>query len=616
MATVFGHSKSDALRMLLCWTIGVILVLSLRLVPSNEMQQTDFPSFFAPKLLSRFETAPGSAVFELAFDYNGSIIASGTVNPSEVRLFSRDGSLLWKYSVGGFAAAGIALSADGRFLATGNDHDSLFLFSTNGTMLWRENYQYVHSVAMTADGKRIAFVGDHNLVVVDQKGRILWSAKPANYMAGVSMTPDGNYVAVLGEDDFYPKDVGGRLFLYDKDGKMLWYRQLDDFTSDVGARLSAPAISEDAKAIAVAGEDGRLRLFDRNGNLVWARNVGAAMGSFGDRVVVMSSDGRCIAVGTGTGGTAKVQLLSLDGVRQGTLETPELSDSWCVLGIGISLDGSYVAASPRRGVAPTFFLFRIPNVEVAVEYASRAISLGRELGANLSNAESQLRLAQRALAGGSLASAYDNAWVAYSMVYPLLRRRLEETLKEVQSSAELAKGRLQSFDDRARDELWKRAASKLEKANQILVEAAWSIRAGKLQSYKEAFTTLETAKRDISEALTLSELSVVERLLSETSAQVPNGTWPSGDCFAKASAELKEAGIDLLKAHAYLDYRQPDMKDLDSAQHFIESARMRVEAARENIRVGWTYVTGTVLGVASVAIISLALIELIRKRRH
>jgi len=493
----------------------------------------DFPSFFAPKVVSRFETAPGSAVFTLAFDHNGSMVASGTINPSEVRLFFRNGTLRWKYSVGGWAAMDIAISADGRFLVVGNGHDSLFLFSTNGTMLWKKPYRWVNSVAISADGSMIALsaseqrssatgVTESVLMVLGRNGSELWWAAPARHMEGVSLTPNGNYVAVLGEDSFSPKDVGGRLFLYDRNGRMLWYRRLDDFDTYVGARLSAPAIAEDAKAIAVAGEDGRLRTFDRDGNLIWTRESGAAMGSFGDRVVVISSDGRCIAVGSNPQGGwriggSKVRLFSLHGVEQTSLEAPELSNSWRILGIGMSADGSYVAASPNSEVGPFFFLFRIPNAEQAVGFASRALNLGRGLGVNLSSLESGFTLAQNAFADGFLASSYDTALKFFSTVHPLLRLRLEEMLKETKDLTKLTDSRLHSFDKTTIEARLKHVDSSLQTVKQAVGTAETSMQESTLASYEIAFNNLRTAKEDL-----LNNLSELERVSSIQASERQN----------------------------------------------------------------------------------------------
>jgi len=487
------------------------------------LSDADFPSFFAPSTpLRSFEMPSRSWVYSIAFDFNGSLIAVGLRDPAEVRLYARNGTMLWRSPVFGrsWAAYDVAISSDGMFLAVGGD-SSLEFFSSNGTRLWWKRLRYVYSVSISGDGSRVAFrSGDGGIGLVDADGKYIWYTRTWE-VGGVSISPDGSYIAATVESDSYPIDKGARLVLYHSNGSLVWSRKLEEFNADScicnalenyhggkrGATYSAPAISQGATAIAIVGMDGKLRMFNRNGDLIWIRDTGPNLLSrFGARAVSMPADARYVAAAIRGDGDAKIHLFSPDGSDWGS--RPLYHGANQLKALAVSPDGGYVAGSPNVHPAPElseFHVLAIPNAKMAVDFASRAISLGFELNASIGAAEAEFRLAQEDLTDGSLVESYLHARKAYSIILPLLMTGLQQRFYASKRLFEANDLRLRLIGKTTAGTLWENASVKLDSARQLLSSAETLIKSGTLLSYERAFATLNTAKQDLLQVQSLLE---------------------------------------------------------------------------------------------------------------
>jgi len=137
---------------------------------------------------------------------NGNYIAVGSgddgLNGGGIRLYNKEGKLLWKYKIPDSSYNGskhsVSISKDGKYIAAGNENgNKIYLLNQQGKLLW--SYEVVKSikdVSISADGSYITFVSmDNSLYVLDSKGKVLWNRK-INYISSVSISADGNSLAV------------------------------------------------------------------------------------------------------------------------------------------------------------------------------------------------------------------------------------------------------------------------------------------------------------------------------------------------------------------------------------------------------------------------------------
>ena len=270
----------------------------------------------------------GGGVSSIAISNDGKIIASGSTN-SKVYCFSNDGNLLWEYQTGD-SVKKVVISDDGSYIAAGSIDKKVYLFSRDGKLLW--SYKLggkAQGLGISSDGQYIAAGGTEDLTVYSfsRDGNLLGSSKTWGWTSNVVISKDGSYIATI------PYNV---YFLSNK-GKVLWQTNLNN-PKNSQAGLHCLGISADGSILVVGGNDLPISAYSNDGALLWSYSAN----KISVRSLAVSSNGQYITfTGSATvGGEPNVYCLSRDG---SLLWSKSLSvggsygDS-----IGISSDGSYI----------------------------------------------------------------------------------------------------------------------------------------------------------------------------------------------------------------------------------------------------------------------------------
>ena len=125
-----------------------------------------------------------------------------TVTNNRVKLYTRDGRLLWERALPGGNALAFAYSRDGSTIVIGRDDNSIEVLDGNGTLLWTAHASYwVTSVAVSDDGNTIAAGSlDKTLLVYDRAGTRLGSATTSNPIKGGSVAVSGDGSVIVAVD--------------------------------------------------------------------------------------------------------------------------------------------------------------------------------------------------------------------------------------------------------------------------------------------------------------------------------------------------------------------------------------------------------------------------------
>ena len=243
----------------------------------------------------------------------------------------------WKYNTE-YNVRSVAISADGEYIASGNEHDVLGLLNS-GDLLWYYNDQsQVHTVAISADGTCIGAGSNYGYVhfIDNEITELLWSYDTGGQVLSVDISADGDYL-VAGSDDIFGSG-DGNLYLFHKGSSTpLW--SFSDWLT-----VNSVAISADGEYIVGGFENYMVYFFDKNNNIpLWGHHLEGNVNS-----VAISADGEYIAVGSGTfGGSSdvygnKVYLFDKNGTLLWDYTT------WTdVRTVAISADGEYIAVGTR-----------------------------------------------------------------------------------------------------------------------------------------------------------------------------------------------------------------------------------------------------------------------------
>lgn len=160
----------------------------------------------------------GNHALAIDISSDGRFIAAG--DDTSVYFLSRDGTLLWNYSIGKYVPS-VAISDDGSYVAVGSGNQYVYLFNHDGTLLWKAQTPFpVYSVAISGKGESIAasllanYWTYNNLCLFGNNGTLLWSTRGAPGAGGqIGITRDGQYIAMAGG--------GNATYLFDKNGTLL-----------------------------------------------------------------------------------------------------------------------------------------------------------------------------------------------------------------------------------------------------------------------------------------------------------------------------------------------------------------------------------------------------------
>jgi len=230
-----------------------------------------------------------------------------------VRLFNRQGTMLWDQPLGA-AASDVSISPDGQIIAAGGGsyvqswYNSGSGLGRNVTEAVRDirlspvkdqiivttekavrsfNLSYVPNwyddtispgiVAVSADGTGIVIPNGNHIRMYHGGGTVLWDRSfPGGNIISLAYSPDGSTI-VAGRDD-------GTVLALDGDGNLL-------FTAKAGAWATGVGVSDNGSTIASGSIDNHVRIFDRQGTLLGDYTTQSPVKS---RSVAVSGDGSLI----------------------------------------------------------------------------------------------------------------------------------------------------------------------------------------------------------------------------------------------------------------------------------------------------------------------------------
>ncbi len=217
--------------------------------------------------------------FRFALSQQGSLLAIGTIRGADTSVLNYEtGELLWKFSGDSQTKAGVAVSADGERVVSGDDEGKIRAFARDGTLIWTYecSHKKIARLGMTPDGERIVFGGNDHIYCLNGSGDLLWKYRTGGEVwAGARILPDGSRI-IGGSNDQH-------VYVLDAHGNLEWRYKL---VGNVNITYPTP----DGTFIAAGSTDSHVYLFSGTGQLLWKYRTGDSI--YG---VSMSNDGEFIA---------------------------------------------------------------------------------------------------------------------------------------------------------------------------------------------------------------------------------------------------------------------------------------------------------------------------------
>jgi hypothetical protein len=249
---------------------------------------------------------------------------------------------IWNYDVDGQIMS-VATTLNGSYVVAGtriqemhaddNTHQgSVYLFDRAGNISWKyDSTRKIGSVSISNDGQHILATGyqiasgpagiyeNGAMYLFDKNGKVLWNYAPSDYGKTLvaSMSSDGSYVAAASDTN---------LVYFDDSGNKLW-----NYTSD--SSIYSISVSPDGSDL-VASAGKSVYFFDKTGNLLWTFHT-----DYGYSTARISPDGRyVIASDAASGYDGKIYFIDNKGnlIKEDQVASP-------VLFLSISKDSLHTA---------------------------------------------------------------------------------------------------------------------------------------------------------------------------------------------------------------------------------------------------------------------------------
>ncbi|MDD1676348.1 MAG: PQQ-binding-like beta-propeller repeat protein [Methanomicrobiales archaeon] len=298
----------------------------------------------------------------IAVSANGTYVAVGG---DRISVYSRAGEKIW----GGFQATELVFSPQGEYLVAATDGGVRFLLPT-GRSLWNDDERApCTDIAVSRDGDYVAAATGKGAVLYNSAGEVLGRNATIQPIS-IGVSRDGTLVAVGTKDRialanrsmeplweyapygsvseiFYSSSppmilasADNGLFALHPSGSLLWQFLARDTIGDF-------AVSADALSIVVGSRDGSISLLNNGGQTIWERQSGDWVTH-----VDISQDGSFIAAG---GNARRILLFARNGTA--LMDTPV--NGW-VRGIALSQEGDYLGVTVGDG--NTYLFSTTPSV--------------------------------------------------------------------------------------------------------------------------------------------------------------------------------------------------------------------------------------------------------------
>lgn len=296
-------------------------------------------------------TVPASAGTELSMvsiSHDGSTIVAGG---NQLMALTPDGKKLWS----GWSGTALEVSQDGRYIVT-SQGQTVRLFSREGILLWDQSLgDGVTDISMTPDAVMIAAGGGNkvqawfnsgsglgqnvtetvsDIKISPLKDQIIVATSKALRGYNLSYVPNWDddtvhpgIIALSGDGSSIVLPNGNHIRMYHSSGTLLWDKSFS------GGNIISFAYSRDGSTIVAGRDDSTVIIVDRNGQALWTGNAGQWVTS-----VSISDDGSTIATGSID---KQVNLFNRQGTLLGSFQTngPIKSHS-----VATSGDGSLIVA--------------------------------------------------------------------------------------------------------------------------------------------------------------------------------------------------------------------------------------------------------------------------------
>jgi WD40 repeat protein len=232
-----------------------------------------------------------------------------------VRLFTRQGIMLWDRSLGG-TVTGISISPGAEIIAAGGGRTVQSWYNSGSGLGWNTT-ETVHDI-------KISPVQDQIIVSTAKALRSFNMSYVPNWYDD-SISPGTVQISADGTGIVIPN--GNHIRMYHGSGTLLWDRQFS------GGNIISLAYSNDGATIVAGRDDGSVIVVDRGGNLLFTGNAGYLVES-----VSVSDDGSTIATGSIDN---QVRVFDRMGTLLGSYQTKNPVKSRSV---AVSGDGSLIVA--------------------------------------------------------------------------------------------------------------------------------------------------------------------------------------------------------------------------------------------------------------------------------
>ncbi|MGA2919271.1 WD40 repeat domain-containing protein [Methanoregula sp.] len=308
---------------------------------------------------------PGVELSTVALSHDGSTIVAGG---DRLIVLSPDGTKLWS----AWSGTTVDLSRDGSYIVT-SQGPTVRLFTRQGTMLWDQSLgDTVTDVSISPDASMIAAGGGsyvqswynsgsglgrnvtetvHDIKLSPVKDQIIVTTAKALRSFNLSYVPNWyddsispGIVAISGDGTGIVIPNGNHIRMYHGSGTLLWDRSFP------GGNIISLAYSWDGSTIIAGRDDGTVLALDRDGNLLFTAKAGVWAMSVG-----VSDDGSTIATGSIDN---QIRVFNRQGTLLGSYKTqsPIKSRSVAVSGDGsliVAVDLSDVYGFSRSGFTVT-----------------------------------------------------------------------------------------------------------------------------------------------------------------------------------------------------------------------------------------------------------------------
>jgi len=236
----------------------------------------------------------------VAISHDGQNVIVGTDYPYGSIYYFTNGKLLWKYDLSG-TPYGIDISADGKYIAVVGGR--VTFMTKDKEIVWDYNIpSTVMSLEMTPNAEYIVAGAGTGVYLFSKDGTLLWQYELDPFKVGiisVAITPDGRYIAATA----LIEHKGGYVYLFSKDGTLLWEKKVSD------SPVFSIDISDDGKYLVVGSERGWI-LLNKNGDLIYTNN------EIRGWAIAISSDNKYIAVRD----TRRVYIFDIKGSKVAGIE--------------------------------------------------------------------------------------------------------------------------------------------------------------------------------------------------------------------------------------------------------------------------------------------------------